>query len=595
MLSTETTDGGESTERDLRISGLGVSPGVAVGRVLRLDDRDAGLGMPTEFEAEDVEAEVARVHGAVEAARQQILDIKGRITGELGRGHAYFFEPHLLMLEDHEMLRDIERIIRAKALKAEWAVRVVTDRIVSVYAAVKDDYLRERASDVEDVGNRVIRALTGGRTAGTSPLQKDVVIVGRSITPSAIVELDLSRVLGFAAEAGGFASHSAIIARSLGLPAVVGLSGLAARVDSGDPIVVDGSDGCVILSPTKSVLRRYLEQRDEQRRIDLSEDAPAEAVTLDGHKCTVRANVELLSELDSVARYGAAGIGLYRSEFLLLGMLPDLPSEDEQAEVFERVVVAAGEHGATIRVFDLGGDKIGADGFDADRNPALGLRGIRLALGMPEFFRSHLRAVLRASARGRVRIVLPMIARLSELRAARQLIEECKEELRSEGRPFDPTVPLGVMIEVPSAVVIADHLAAECDFFSVGTNDLTQHLLAVDRTNQRVAHLYEPMHPSVLRSLERIRQVAREAGIPALICGEMASNPVHVAALLGLGFDKFSIAPALVPLIKRVICSVHMSEARELAMELLTMRSAPEISEHLASELPRRFPSFFGT
>jgi phosphotransferase system enzyme I (PtsI) len=585
---------GEEMDRDVRVNGLGVSPGFAVGRVLRLDDRDLGVGLPAEFETRDPRAEIVRLRVAVDVAREQILEIKSRVARELGRGHAYFFEAHLLMLDDQELLKDVERIVRAKSLKAEWAVKVVLDRMLTVYAHVKDDYLRERGSDIEDVAYRLIRALAGEPGADPVRLQRDVIVVAAELPLTAVVEFNLERILGFAADGGGFASHAAIIARSLGIPAVVGLRDLTAQVSPGDTIVVDGTEGFAILNPTKPVMRRYLELRGQQRRVDPNEGAPAEAITLDGHACAVRANVELPSELELVSRYGGAGIGLYRSEFFYLNSLPNLPSEDEQTAFYEQLALATGEDGATIRSFDLGGDKLGFAGYDPERNPALGLRGIRLSLKAEGVFRTHLRAILRASVKGRLRIVLPMISRLSELRAARGLLEACQEELRAEGRPFNSKIPLGVMIEVPSAVFIADHLAAECDFFSIGTNDLIQYLLAVDRSNQQVADTYEPLHPSVLRSLKRVAQVASDTGIPTLVCGEMAANPVHVAVLLGLGFDQLSLVPSLIPLIKKVICAIDLPGARSLADELLSMRSSQEITVHLARELPVRFPGFFG-
>lgn len=579
--------------RDTRYDGMGVSSGTAVGRVLRLDQRDITAGLPPEIEADDPAEEIERLRASIETARNQVLDIKERVAAELGRGHAYFFEAHLLMLDDRELLKDIERVIRSRRVKAEWAVKAVLDRMLIVYAQVKDEYLRERGSDIEDVARRVIRALSGRQASSLGRLQSDVVIVANTLPPSAVAELDLGRVLGFATGDGGFTSHTAIIARSLGIPAVVGLSDIATRVSSGESIVIDGSEGFVMINPTKQVIRRYLKQRERQRRAEPTVETPAEARTLDGHRCVLRANVELTSDLGAIKRYGADGIGLYRSEFLYLNRLPDLPTEDEQARHFEQLVEVVGEDGATIRSFDLGGDKLALSGYESERNPALGLRALRLALGARPIFRTHLRAILRASAKGRLRIVFPMVSTLADLRTAREELESCMDELRSEGRAFNPRVPVGVMIEVPSAVVIADHLAAECDFFSVGTNDLIQYLLAVDRTNQHVAHIYEPLNPSVLRSLSRIVDVATNAGIPALVCGEMAADPVHVAVLIGLGYDRFSMAPASIPLIKKVLHAIDREDARDLASELLAMRTTAEIEAHLVAELPRRFPGYF--
>jgi phosphotransferase system enzyme I (PtsI) len=591
MRSTRTSTDPEG--RDTRFDGMGVSSGTAVGRVLRLDQRDITAGLPPEIEADDPAEEIARLRASVETARNEVLDIKERVAAELGRGHAYFFEAHLLMLDDSELLKDIERVIRSRRVKAEWAVKAVLDRMLIVYAQVKDEYLRERGSDIEDVARRVIRALSGRQASSLGRLQSNVVIVANTLPPSAVAELDLGRVLGFATGDGGFTSHTAIIARSLGIPAVVGLSDIATRVSSGDSIVIDGSEGFVMLNPTKPVIRRYLKQRERQRRAEPPVEPQAEARTLDGHLCVLRANVELTSDLNAIKRYGADGIGLYRSEFLYLNKLPDLPTEDEQARHFEQLVEVVGDDGATIRSFDLGGDKLALSGYESERNPALGLRALRLALGARPIFRTHLRAILRASAKGRLRIVFPMVSTLADLRTAREELESCMDELRSEGRAFNPRVPVGVMIEVPSAVVIADHLAAECDFFSVGTNDLIQYLLAVDRTNQHVAHIYEPLNPSVLRSLERIIDVATNAGIPALGCGEMAADPVHVAVLVGLGYDRFSMAPTAIPLIKKVLAAIDRADAQKLASELLQMRTTAEIEAHLVAELPRRFSGYF--
>jgi phosphoenolpyruvate-protein phosphotransferase (PTS system enzyme I) len=589
MASTEAA---QTSERDFHLPGIGVSKGVAVGRVLRLDGRDMTVGLPAEFEATDVRAETARLRSAVATARGEILELKERVARELGRGHAYFFEAHLLMLEDRDLLRDVERVIRGRNLKAEWAIKVVMDRMLALFAQAKDEYLRERRADVEDVGYRVLRALKGEQGAEQGPLQNNVVIVATDLPPLAMAELDLGHVIAFATDEGGFTSHTAIIARSLGIPAVVGLHDVTSRVSSGDRVAVDGSEGFVILNPTKPVIRRYLELREQQRHVDPVEGAPREAVTVDGHRCLLQANVELPSELDGVKRFGASGIGLYRSEYLYLNALPGLPSEEEQVRIYEQLGAISGDDGATVRSCDLGGEKAAPDGGEPERNPALGLRGVRLSFKTPDVFRTQLRAVLRASAKGRLRIVLPMVSRVSEVRAARDILEECKDELRAEGRPFDPKIPLGAMIEVPSAAFIADHLAAECDFFSIGTNDLIQYLLAVDRTNKNVAYVYEPLHPSVLRCLERVATIARENGVPTVVCGEMASNPLHVLVLLGLGYDCFSLAPSLLPLVRTAICSIDLEKARQLAGEILTMRSAQDIAAHISRELPEKFPVF---
>ena len=591
MRSTKSEIG--ATERDVRVDGIAVSAGAAVGRVLRLDHGDILSGLPPDFEASDVAAEIERLRRATDVARKQILDLKERVARELGRGHAYFFEAHLLMLEDRELLADIERVIRARRVKAEWAIKAVLDRMLLVYAHVKDDYLRERGSDIEDVAHRVVRALNGGHSTSLGGLQSDVVIVANTLPPSAVAELDLHRVLAFATGDGGFTSHTAIIARSLGIPAVVGLPDIALQVGSGDSMVVDGGEGCVIMNPTKSVIRRYMRKRASEPSVLDFADAPEEPRTLDGHLCVLRANVELVSELDAVARSGARGIGLFRSEFLYLNKLPDLPSEDEQTALYEQLLTVSSDGGVTIRSFDLGGDKLPIHGLDAERNPALGLRALRLALNEKPVFRTHLRAILRASAKGQIRVMFPMVAGVSDLLEARRALDECRSELRAEGRPYNPKMPVGIMIEVPSTVLIADQLAKECDFFSVGTNDLIQYLLAVDRSNQHVAHIYQPLHPAVLRSLKHVADAARNAGIPSIVCGEMSADPVHITLLIGLGYDRFSMAASAIPLITRVVRAVDRDQAQELATELLALRTPDEIERRLSDELPRRFPGFF--
>ncbi len=585
---------GSSEPRDVRVDGIGVSTGASVGRVLRLDQRDIASGLPADVDADDPAEEIERLALAVYRARKQVLALKERVAAELGRGHAYFFEAHLLMLDDSELLADVERVIRSRRVKAEWAVKAVLDRMLVVYASVKDDYLRERGSDIEDVARRVIRALAGRPgTSGLARLQHDVVVVANTLPPSTAAELDLSHVLGFATGDGGFTSHTAIIARSLGIPAVVGLSDVALRVTSGEPLVVDGSDGCVIVRPSKPVIRRYLRQQGLQQRLAEMDEPAARARTTDGHLCILRANVELTAELDMVRRHGARGIGLYRSEFLFLNALPTLPSEDDQTRVFEQVADAAGKHGATIRTFDLGGDKLALGRYESEQNPALGQRALRLALGSPDVFRTHVRAILRASARGNVRILFPLVAHVEELRAARAVVAACMAELESEGLPFDRRIAVGAMIEVPSAVVVADQLASECDFFSIGTNDLVQYLLAVDRSNQYVAPMYAPLHPAVLRALRRVIEASNAAGIPSIVCGEMASDPVHVSMLIGLGYDRFSMTPTSIGLIKRVISALDRGKAIELANEALGCRTAGDVDELMARELPVRFPGFF--
>jgi phosphotransferase system enzyme I (PtsI) len=499
------------------------------------------------------------------------------------------------MLEDERLMGEIEHELRARRINAEWAVRAVTDRLISAYKQVNDPYLRERASDIEDVATRLLTVLSGHTKFDLTKLDRDVVIVTEDIWPSTVAELDFKRVLGFATDAGGMTSHAAIIARAIGIPAVVGLHEVTRRARTGNDCIVDGTAGEVILRPTRAVLRVYKEKREREARsfADRAAQAPVVAETLDGVRVRMRANVELPTEIESLSLFGAEGIGLYRSEFMFLNRLPDLPSEDEQYRVYRRLAEAAGAAGASIRVFDLGGDKLSLEGFEQEQNPALGLRAIRLSLKVDHIFRTQLRAILRANTGGNLRIVLPLISTINELREARRIIDEVKSEMAEACIEHNARLPVGVMIEVPAAAMMADVLAREADFLSVGTNDLIQYMLAVDRTNENVAHLYQPLHPAILRTVAHLVRVAETAGVPLEICGEMAANPVQAVALVGLGIRTLSLVPASIPLVKTAIRAVEHARVRQLMSDAMKLTSRTEVEELLTRELPRQAPQFF--
>ncbi|HET9528931.1 MAG TPA: phosphoenolpyruvate--protein phosphotransferase [Blastocatellia bacterium] len=575
--------------------GLAASPGVAIGQVLRLDERGRHQFYYIVVSPGKVRTEVRRLREAVEEARAQLGEIKARLARELGREHAYILDAHTLMLEDERLMGEIEHELRARRINAEWAVRAVTDRLISAYKQVNDPYLRERASDIEDVATRLLTVLSGHTKFDVTKLDRDVVIVTEDIWPSTVAELDFKRVLGFATDAGGMTSHAAIIARAIGIPAVVGLHEVTRRARTGNDCIVDGSAGEVILRPTRAVLRVYKEKREREARslADRAAQAPVVAETLDGVRVTMRANVELPTEIESLSLFGAEGIGLYRSEFMFLNRLPDLPSEDEQYRVYRRLADAAGAAGASIRVFDLGGDKLTLEGFEQEQNPALGLRAIRLSLKVDHIFRTQLRAILRANTGGNLRIVLPLISTINELREARRIIDEVKSEMAEARIEHNARLPVGVMIEVPAAAMMADVLAREADFLSVGTNDLIQYMLAVDRTNENVAHLYQPLHPAILRTVAHLVRVAETAGVPLEICGEMAADPVQAVALVGLGIRTLSLVPASIPLVKTAIRAVHHARVRQLMSEAMKLTSRTEVEELLTRELPRQAPQFF--
>ena len=479
---------------------------------------------------------------------------------------------------------------------SEWAVKVVTDRLLAVYDEIKDDYLRERSSDIEDVTRRLLVALSG-ESMGVRRLTEDAVVVAEELMPSTLAELDLMHVKAVATDVGGWTSHTAIIARGLGIPAVVGLRDFYRSARTGDQIVIDAGRGEVVLHPTPAALERVGDERREARataaRVAADEDLTAPLRTRDGVGVTLRANVELPVEYEWVNRYGAHGIGLFRSEFLLShrGAMPD---EEEQRAAYEELARVAGDDGVTVRLFDLGGDKLPGPRPEAgeERNPALGLRAIRFCLQHPEVLRTQARAVLRAAARGRIDLVLPMVSDVTDVRRARAVIEEERARLEGEGKEAGP-LRVGAMIEVPSAVLVAEKLAREVDFFSLGTNDLVQYTLAVDRGNDEVAGWFRSLHPAVLLSIRRALEAAREAGIPSVVCGEMAASPAYAAVLLGLGARELSMAPASIPRVRRSIEGLEQGEVAQIAADCLECADADEVEEIVRVRLGGKWPNLF--
>ncbi len=573
-------------------SGVGVSDGAVVGRVLRVHSGPQQI-YRARLEERDVRREVRRLRAAVRLARRQLLAIRSRAEKELGAAHSYIFDAHLLMLEDNKLIGEIEDYIQREKANAEWAVKVVADRLLTVYAAIKDDYLRERGSDIEDVTQRILVALSGAHPSYKN-LSQDAVLVAEDLLPSTVAELDYTRVRGMAMDNGGWTSHTAIIARGLGIPAVVGLRDLSRRARTGDSIIVDADKGSVILHPSAQTTEFYRSQRvSEERRLA---STPAEkfqgpARTLDGVELKLRANIELPAEFEGVARFAAEGVGLYRSEFLLSQRGP-MPSEEEQRAAYIEVARVGGESGATVRLFDLGGEKISGAFGDAERNPALGLRAIRFGLRWEKVLRLQVRSILRAAAEGRLSIVLPMISDLTDVRRARKIIEEERARLESEGKAAGP-FKIGAMIEVPSAVLVADKIAREVDFFSLGTNDLVQYLLAVDRGNDDVSEWFRSLHPAVLQSIKRTIDAARAASIPAVVCGEMAATPAYALILLGLGATDFSMTASSLPRVRRTLSQVKESEARSIALECLDCATADEVEELVRVRLGEKWPQLF--
>ena len=581
------------SKREERLHGLSVSDGVVVGRVLRLHNGTRQVYHATLDEAE-VERETRRLRAAVRLARRQLLTIKRRAEKELGAEHAYIFDAHLLMVEDHKLLEEVENFIRSERANAEWAIKVAADRILAIYAEVKDNYLRERGSDIEDVMQRILTALSGEEPRHRQ-LMEDAVIVAEDLLPSTVAELDFNHTRAIATDTGGWTSHTAIIARALGIPAVVGLRDLYRRARTGDEIALDATAGDVVLHPSAATIKRYqaMAAKAAIAADKAARDGQQPLRTLDGIEIILRANVELPVEYEGVRKFGARGIGLYRSEFLLTQHGAEMPAEDEQCEAYTEIAKLVGEEGATIRLFDLGGDKIGGTIAETERNPALGLRAIRYSLQREEVLRTQVRAILCAAARGHLSIVLPMISDVTDVRRARRIIEEERAQLEKEKRDIGP-VKIGAMIEVPSAVWMAGKIAREVDFFSLGTNDLVQYLLAVDRGNEAVADWFRSLHPAVLQSISQTLTAARQNQIPAVVCGEMAATPAYVILLIGLGATELSMTASSIPRIHRTVAGITYADAQAIALKCLECETADDVEElvrdHFAAQWPHLFP-----
>jgi phosphoenolpyruvate-protein phosphotransferase (PTS system enzyme I) len=585
----ETADRASATE-ELRYKGLGVSEGVVIGRVLRLQDGTRDV-YRAEIKDVDILRERRRFREAVTLARRQLEAIKVRAEKELGRGHAYIFDAHLLFLDDAKLTRDVENYIIQEHANAEWATKVVGDRLLSIYTQINDEYLRERGSDIEDVIQRLLANLTGEGLIHPK-LSEDAVIVAQDLLPSTIAELDLDHVKAIATDAGGWTSHMAIIARGLGLTAVVGLRDFYHRTRTGDEIIVDARRGEVILHPASETAGQY--ELAEQRPVRIHDAEVGDigpVKTKDGISVSLRANVELPAEFDAVRRYGACGVGLFRSEFLL--SRPGLMlSENEQYVVYHELIAAAGADGAVVRLFDIGGESDRDMLERPERNPALGLRAIRFDLHHKEIMRAQVRAILRAAALGSLSLVLPMVADVADVRMAKAVVKEEEERLRKEGVEFAP-VKIGAMIEVPSAVLTANRIALEVDFFELGTNDLVQYTLAVDRGNDAVSEWFRTLHPAVLFGINKTLEAAREAHIPVIVCGEMASTPAYAVLLLGLGATDLSMTPALIPRVRNALSQIDTTEAKSIVEKCLTCATADEVEEIVRVEFRHRWPELF--
>ena len=570
--------------------GIPVSTGVCRGKILvlgRARPSIAQLHVADEALAEEVD----RLEKALVQTRHQILEVQRRVSEGMGAHEGSIFDAHLLVLEDRTLLDEVVRVIQEQKVNAEHAFHTVAERYAATLSTIEDEYLRERAADMRDVTTRVLNNLLGlDEEAELRHLKEPCIIVSHDLTPSNTAQLDKRNVLGFATDVGSKTSHTAIMARSLRIPAIVGLKDVSGQLATGQYALLDGLNGVLVVNPTDQTLYEYgqliLRQATLQQRLrDLLREP---AVTLDGHRVLLHANIEQAADAEQVKANGADGVGLFRTEYLFLNR-ERLPGEEQQYQDYRATAAALKPLPVVIRTLDLGGDKFLAHmQMPTELNPFLGWRAIRISLQERDIFRAQLRAILRASAEGNLKVMYPMISGLDELKQANALLEEYKAELRQENIPFDEHIEVGAMIETPSAAIVADSLAKRAKFFSIGTNDLIQYSLAVDRMNEKIAHLYEPTHPAIVRLIKATVDAAHKEKIPVSVCGEMAGDPVLTPLLLGLGVDELSTAPSLVPPVKFLIRRLRLSEARELAAFALECESAAEIlarCQELAREI----------
>lgn len=566
----------------MRMRGIPASPGIAIGEAFVL--KSESLIIPKyKIPQKRIANEIKRFVDALALTREELSKIQDKVEKEIGESYPEIFSAHLLILDDPALTESTIKNIENTQINAEYAFSKVLDKIAETFSHIEDNYLKERAQDIKDVGRRVLRNLIGRKEETLANLKDKAIVIAHDLAPSQTAQMDKRKVLGFATDIGGRTSHTTIMARSLTIPAVVGLGDITQIAETGDTIILDGNRGLALINPQKSTLERYTKKRRQrmylERKLDKLKNLPAQ--TTDGHRARLLGNIELPKEVEILDKYGAEGIGLYRTEFFFLNRR-ELPSEEEQFQAYKYAAEKLYPQPVVIRTLDLGGDKF-ASHLETPKeiNPFLGWRAIRFCLAKPDIFKTQLRAILRASAYGNVCLMYPLISMLQELREANKILNEVKKELKEKNIPFQLDIEVGAMIETPSAAVTADLIAEEVDFFSIGTNDLIQYLMAVDRINEKIAYLYQPTSPAVLRLLKHIVDCGHSKGIRVALCGEIAGDIHFTLFLLGLGVDELSMGPLAIPEVKQIIRSVSIEEARKITEKVLSFDSTEKVTNYL--------------
>jgi len=578
----------------IRLRGIGVSPGIGMGEV-SLSERVIFTSRRETIAADQVDDELKRLRRAIERTKSELVRIKTDIKDKMGEEHAFIFDAHLLILEDPSLLSSLEKIVNEDRVRSEWALSRTNTRYEQIFEAVNDEYFKQRKSDISDVLAKIYRNLERKKEKKEVPDKLKVLVAHELLPSEAAVRLSRENVLAVALDMGGQTSHTAILARSLGIPAIVGLHDITLRVKNGDFIIVDGTDGEVIVNPPQVVRREFLSKKEkyEKYRKDLQKTARLESRTLDGIPFVPMANIELPEEVNIARSYGAEGVGLFRSEFIYL-QRTTLPTEEDHLAIYSRLAREAYPAPVYIRTIDIGGEKtLPQLNIEKEPNPALGLRAIRFSLRDRDMFRTQLRAILKASVKGNLRILIPMVTEIEEIFEVKMLLEEVKDDLRRSKERFDERIPLGTMIEVPAAAAMADHLLREVDYLSIGTNDLIQYYLAVDRSNEFVSYLYKPLHPAVLRLIRSVIQAAVKAGKEVTVCGEMAADPLSALVLFGFGLRKFSMNPIFIPRIKKALRSIELGTVEKAVAEAMGFRSSQEIEEYMIEKILIKHPKVF--